>query len=87
MIKNVTPMKGWVAFYDQSLLSSGSFSGTSSAAFLDNKKTLNKFPQSPKIQDMSRIKILTYTLDKYSLQTRTVSFPDHKKLLKEVDSG
>ena len=41
----------------------------------------------PKISHMSKITILVYTLDKYNLQTRIVSFPDHEKLLKEVDSG
>ena len=41
----------------------------------------------PKISHMSKITILIYTLDKYNLQTRIVSFPDHEKLLKEVDSG
>ena len=45
------------------------------------------FPQSPKISDMSTMKILVYILDKYDLQARIVSFPDHGKLLKEVDSG
>ena len=37
--------------------------------------------------DMSKINILVYTTDKYNLQTRIVSFADHEKLLKEVDSG
>ena len=41
----------------------------------------------PKISDMSKIRVSIYTLDKYNLQTRIVSFPDHEKLLKEVDSG
>ena len=41
----------------------------------------------PKILGMSTIRIIIYTLDKYNLQTRIVSFPDHEKLLKEVDSG
>ena len=41
----------------------------------------------PKISDMSKIRILIYTLDKYSLQTRIVSFPDQEKLVKEVHSG
>ena len=36
---------------------------------------------------MSKIRILIYKLDKNSLQTRPVSFPDHEKLLKELDSG
>ena len=36
---------------------------------------------------MSRIRILIYALDKYNLRARAVSFPDHGKLLKEVDSG
>ena len=40
-----------------------------------------------KIQNMSKIEILTYTLDKYNLQTRIISFPDHEKLLKEIDIG
>ena len=40
----------------------------------------------PKVSDMSTIKILIYTLDKYNLHTGNVSFPDHEKLLKEVDS-
>ena len=35
---------------------------------------------------MSTIRILIYTLDKYILQTRTVSFPDHENLVEEVDS-
>ena len=35
---------------------------------------------------MSTIRILIYTLDKYTLQTRIVSFLDHEKSLKEVDS-
>ena len=29
-------------------------------------------------------RILIYTLDKYDLQTKIVSFPDHENLLKEV---
>ena len=33
---------------------------------------------------MSKIKILIYTLEKYNLQTRIVSFPDQENLLKEV---
>ena len=40
-----------------------------------------------KISDMSKLRILSYTLDKHNLQTRTVSFPDHEKLLKVVDTG
>ena len=36
---------------------------------------------------MSKIGILIYALDIDYLQTRTVSFPGHEKLLKEVDSG
>ena len=40
-----------------------------------------------KISDMSIIRILIYRLDKYTLQTRIVSFLDDEKLLKEVDSG
>ena len=41
----------------------------------------------PKISDMSKIKILVYTAEKYNLQTRIVLFADDEKLLKEVDSG
>ena len=41
----------------------------------------------PKISHMSTLRILIYTLDKYTLQTRIVSFLDHEKSLKEVDSG
>ena len=37
----------------------------------------------PKILDISKIRILIYTLEKYNLQTRILSFPDHKNLLKE----
>ena len=37
------------------------------------------------MSDLSKIRI--YTLDKYNLQTKIVSFPDYEKLLKEVDSG
>ena len=33
---------------------------------------------------MSKIGILIYILDKYNLQTRIVSFPDLKSLLKKV---
>ena len=36
---------------------------------------------------MSTIRILIYALGKYTLQTRIVSFLDHEKSLKEVDSG
>ena len=39
------------------------------------------------MSDMSKIRILIYTPDKYNLQTKTVSFLDHKKLPREVDSG
>ena len=41
----------------------------------------------PKILDMSTIRILIYTLEKYTLQTRIVSFLDQEKSLKEVGSG
>ena len=41
----------------------------------------------PKISDMSKIRILVYTVDIYDLQTRTVSFPGHETLLKEVGGG
>ena len=34
----------------------------------------------PKISDMSKIRILIYTLDIYNLQTRIVSFSDLEKL-------
>ena len=40
-----------------------------------------------KISDMSTIRILIYTVDKYTLQTKIVSFLYHEKSLKEVDSG
>ena len=40
------------------------------------------FPQSPKISDMPTMKILVYMLDKYDLQARIVSFPDHGKITK-----
>ena len=33
---------------------------------------------------MSKTRVLIYRLDIYNLQTKTASFPDHKKLLKEV---
>ena len=36
---------------------------------------------------MSTIRTLIYTLDRYTLQIRIVSFLDHEKSLKEVDSG
>ena len=36
---------------------------------------------------MSKIGIWIYALDIHNLETRTVSFPGHEKLLKEVDSG
>ena len=36
------------------------------------------------MSDMSKIRISIYTLDKYNLQTRIVSFPDHENLLEEV---
>ena len=39
------------------------------------------------MSDMSKIRILIYTPDKYNLQAKTVSFLDHEKLLKEVHSG
>ena len=37
-----------------------------------------------KISGMSKIRVLIYRLDIYHLQTKTVSFPDQEKLLKEV---
>ena len=37
----------------------------------------------PKISDMPERRILIFPLDKYNLQTKTVSFPDHGNLLKE----
>ena len=37
-----------------------------------------------KISDMSKIRVLIYNLDKYNLETKIVSFPDHENLLKEV---
>ena len=33
------------------------------------------------------MRILIYSLDKYNLQTRIASFPDHEKFLNEIDSG
>ena len=33
---------------------------------------------------MSKIRVLTYRFDIYNLQTKTVSFPDQEKLLKEI---
>ena len=33
---------------------------------------------------MSKIRLLTYRFDIYNLLTKTVSFPDQEKLLKEV---
>ena len=41
----------------------------------------------PKISSMSMIRILIFGLDKYTLQTRIVSFLDHEESLKKVDSG
>ena len=41
----------------------------------------------PKISDMSTITNLIYTPDKYTLQTRIVSFLNHEKSIKEVDSA
>ena len=38
----------------------------------------------PKISDMAKVRISIYTLEKFNLQTRIVSFPDHDNLLKEV---
>ena len=34
--------------------------------------------------DMSKVRFLTYRFDIHNLQTKTVSFPDQEKLLKEV---
>ena len=31
-----------------------------------------------KISDMSKIRMLIYAINKYNLQTKIVSFPDHK---------
>ena len=33
---------------------------------------------------MSKIRVLTYRFDIYNLQTKTVSYPDQEKLLKEI---
>ena len=41
----------------------------------------------PQISEMSKIRILIYTIVKYNLQTRIVSFVYPEKLLKEVDNG
>ena len=41
----------------------------------------------PKISDMSTITNLIHTPDKYTLQTRIVSFLNHEKSIKEVDSA
>ena len=37
-----------------------------------------------KISSMSKIRLLSYRLDIYNLQTKIMSFPDQEKLLKEV---
>ena len=36
---------------------------------------------------MITIRIFIYALDIYNLQIRIVSFPDHEKSFKKVDSG
>ena len=33
---------------------------------------------------MAKVRISIYTLEKFNLQTRIVSFPDHDNLLKEA---
>ena len=38
----------------------------------------------PKILNMSKIRFLIHTLEKYNLETRIVSFPDHENLLKKA---
>ena len=38
----------------------------------------------PKILNMSKIRFLIHTLEKYNLKTRIVSFPDHENLLKKA---
>ena len=38
----------------------------------------------PKILDLSKIRFLIHTLEKYNLETRIVSFPDHENLLKKA---
>ena len=38
----------------------------------------------PKISDITKIRVLIYRQDKYNLQTRILSIPDHKKFLKDV---
>ena len=38
----------------------------------------------PKISDITKIRVLIYRQDKYNLQTRILSIPDHEKLLKDV---
>ena len=41
-----------------------------------------QFQIQPNIWNMSKIKILIYTLDIYNLQTRTALFPDQENSLK-----
>ena len=38
----------------------------------------------PKISDITKIRVLIYRQDKYNLQTRILSIPDHEKLPKDV---
>ena len=38
----------------------------------------------PKISDITKIRVLIYRQDKYNLQTRILSIPDHEKFLKDV---
>lgn len=52
-----------------------------------NTMAINLLWKLPKILDMSKIKLLVYTADKYNLQIRIVSFSDPEKLLKEVATG
>ena len=111
-------MSGRAAFYDQSHLSYGSFSRTSSAVFCikrkhKHNKILKLFLSKTSFYNLQKVlkkcsskyndyksviniaknfghvqnEILIYTLGQYNSQTKTVSFPDHEKLLKEVDSG
>ena len=52
-----------------------------------NTMAINLLWKLSKILDMSKIKLLVYTADKYNLQIRILSFSDPEKLLKEVATG
>ena len=49
-----------------------------------NTVTIDWSKMLPKISEMTKTRILIYTLNKYNLQTRIVSFPHPENLLKEV---